>query len=117
MIFSFYSLVFFLLFAMRLSENSFRFLAATLLLGSLMAFHPAAETRETRELSTFTAVRLGTRATVLVRQGSPQRVVVEAASDDLPKLRTEVVNNQLRIYTEMTSTQIAPSNSTRAPRP
>lgn len=83
-------------------------LAAALLLGSLLAFRPAAETREMRELPAFTAVRLGTRVTVLVRQGSPQRVVVEAASDDLPKLRTEVVNNQLRIYTEMTSTQIGP---------
>jgi len=93
---------------MRPSKNFLGFLAATFLLGSLMAFRPAAETRETRELPAFTAVRLGTRATVIVRQGSPQRVVIEAASDDLPKLQTEVVGNQLRISTVMTSTQIGP---------
>ena len=83
-------------------------LAAACLLGCLLAFRPATETRETRELPAFTSVRLGTRATVLVRQCNPQRVVVEAAPEDLPKLHTEVVNNQLRIYTEMTSTQIGP---------
>ena len=83
-------------------------LAAPLALTALLAFRPTADTRETRELPAFTAVRLGTRATVLVRQGSPQRVLVEAAPEDLPKLQTEVVNNQLRIYTKMTSTQIGP---------
>jgi len=80
-------------------------LAAPLALSALLAFRPTADTRE---LPAFTAVQLGTRATVIVRQGSPQRVLVEAAPDDLHKLQTEVVNNQLRIYTEMSSTQIGP---------
>lgn len=89
-------------------SRRFYSLAAPLMLSALLAFQPTADTRETRELPAFTAVRLGTRATVLVRQGSPQRVLVEAAPEDLPKLRTEVINNQLRIYTELTSTQIGP---------
>lgn len=89
-------------------SHLFYSLAAPLALGALLACRPTAETRETRDLPAFSAVRLGTRATVLVRQGSPQRVVVEADPADLPKLQTEVVNNQLRIYTEITSTQIGP---------
>lgn len=64
--------------------------------------------RDTRELPAFTAVRLDTRVSVIVRQGSPQRVVVEAAPDDLLKVQTVVVNSQLRISTERTSTRIGP---------
>jgi hypothetical protein len=93
---------------MRTRTRLFYALAAPLTLSALLAFRPTADTREMRELPAFSAVRLGTRATVIVRQGSPQRVLVEAAPADLPKLHTEVVNNQLRIYTEMTSTQIGP---------
>ena len=62
--------------------------------------------RETRELPAFTAVQLGTRATVIVRQGSPQSVMVEAAPDDLLNLQTEVVSNQLLIYAKQTNTQV-----------
>jgi len=64
--------------------------------------------RDTRELPAFTAVRLDTRVSVIVRQGSPQRVVVEAAPDDLLKVQTVVVDSQLRISTERTSTRIGP---------
>lgn len=88
-------------------------LAALLLPASLLvatAFRPlpVPGLRESRELPAFTAISLGTRVTVLVRQGSPQRVVVEATPDDQRKLQTEVVNNQLRIYTELTSTRVGP---------
>ena len=62
--------------------------------------------RDTRELSAFTAVWLGTRAVVIVRQGSPQCVVVEAAPDDLSKVQTEVVNDQLLIRVRQTNSQV-----------
>jgi len=93
---------------MRTRTRLFYALAAPLALSALLAFRPTADTRETRELPAFSAVRLGTRATVIVRQGSPQRVLVEATSADLLNIKTEVVNNQLRIYTAMTGTQIGP---------
>jgi hypothetical protein len=73
---------------------------ALLLVGALSAFRPAADTRELREMPAFTSVQLSTSVTVIVRQGSPQRVEVEAAATDLPHLATTVVNGQLRISTE-----------------
>jgi hypothetical protein len=73
---------------------------ALLLVSALSAFRPATDTRELRELPAFTSVRLSTSVTVIVRQGSPQRVVVEAPSGDLSHLATTVVNGQLRISTE-----------------
>lgn len=87
-----------------------RFLAALLpiALCAITAFQPVSAPPETRELPAFTAVSLGTSVTVVVRQGSPQQVTVAAAPDDLPKLKTEVVNNRLRIYTEQISTQVGP---------
>ena len=81
-------------------------LAVPLALSALLAFRPTADTRETRELPAFSAVQLGTNAKVIVRQGSPQRVVVEADPADLLKLQMEVVNSQLRIHTELISTQV-----------
>jgi hypothetical protein len=53
---------------------------------------------QVRELPAFTAVSLGTSITVIVRQGSPQRVEIEALPDDQSKIQTEVTNQQLRIY-------------------
>ena len=69
---------------------------------------PSSAGRDTRELPAFTAVQLGTRATVIVRQGSPQSVVVEATPDDLSKVQTVVVDSQLYISTVQTSTRIGP---------
>ena len=90
-----------------------RFFVLLLLVLPLLAQRAAAQAtatgtagRETRELPAFTAVQLGTRATVIVRQGSPQSVVVEAAPNDLLNLQTEVNNNQLLIYTKQTNTQV-----------
>jgi hypothetical protein len=76
------------------------FPVSPLLVSALLAFRPAAEPRETREVPTFTAVQLGTSVTVVLRQGSPQRVVVEAAPEDRLRLATTVVDGQLRIETE-----------------
>lgn len=77
---------------------------------SLSAFQPAAPPaeRQVRQLPACTAVSLDTQVRVVVRQGRPQRVEVEALPDDLPKLITEVVNNRLHIYTGQTSPQIGP---------
>jgi hypothetical protein len=77
---------------------------------SLSALYPAAPPaeRQVRELPACTAVSLGTHVRVVVRQGSPQRVEVEALPDDLPKLKAEVVRQRLRIYTKQASTQIGP---------
>jgi hypothetical protein len=77
-----------------------RSFVALLLVSTLSAFRPATDTRELREVPAFTSVRLSTSVTVIVRQGSPQRVVVEAPSGDLSHLATTVVNGQLRISTE-----------------
>jgi hypothetical protein len=76
------------------------FPVSPLLVSALLAFRPAAEPRETRELPAFTAVQLSTSITVVVRQGSPQRVEVEAAPEDRLRLATTVINGQLRISTE-----------------
>ncbi|MDJ0366542.1 DUF2807 domain-containing protein [Hymenobacter sp. H14-R3] len=93
---------------MLFPENAARLLAATGLLASLFAFRTASGGRETRELAAFTAVQLGTRVSVIVRQGSPQSVVVEAAPDDLLNVQTEVADSQLLISTKQTSTQVGP---------
>ncbi|RZK52436.1 MAG: DUF2807 domain-containing protein, partial [Hymenobacter sp.] len=58
---------------------------------------PPAGPRQARELPAFTAVALSTSVLVVVRQGSPQRVEVEALPEDLPKIQTEVTGQQLRI--------------------
>jgi|GEM_PF-669370 len=93
---------------MRPHFRLFYLLAAPLALSALLAFRPTADTRETRDLPAFSAVQLGTNAQVIVRQGSPQRVVIEADPADLRRLQTEVVGNQLRIHTEIISNQVGP---------
>lgn len=92
----------------------FRCLFVLLLLALPMLSQRAAaqttgsDSRDTRELSAFTAVRLGTRATVVVRQGRPQSVVVEATPNELAKVQTVVVDSQLYIVAVQTSTRIGP---------
>jgi hypothetical protein len=77
-----------------------RSFVALVVVSALSAFRPATDTRELREVPAFTSVRLSTSVTVIVRQGSPQRVVVEAAATDLSHLTTTVADGQLRISTE-----------------
>lgn len=77
------------------------YLLPALLLGlTLSAFRPVPppSPRQVRELPAFTAVSLGTSVTVIVRQGSPQRVEVEALPDDQPKIQAEVTGQQLHIH-------------------
>ncbi|GAB3876257.1 head GIN domain-containing protein [Hymenobacter segetis] len=53
--------------------------------------------RETRSVGSFTEISLGGSARVVVKQGSPQSVVVEASKEDLADFETEVKSSQLRL--------------------
>ncbi|UOR06954.1 DUF2807 domain-containing protein [Hymenobacter aerilatus] len=52
---------------------------------------------ETRDVAAFTYVAVATPVTVLVHQGSPQQVTVEAAAADMARLETMVDHDELRI--------------------
>ncbi|GAA4025330.1 head GIN domain-containing protein [Hymenobacter glaciei] len=53
--------------------------------------------RETRSVGLFSEISLGGSAHVVVKQGSPQSVVVEASKEDLAEFETEVQGNKLRL--------------------
>ena len=53
--------------------------------------------RETRSVSPFTEISLGGSARVVVKQGSPQSVEVEASKDDLADFETTVQASRLRL--------------------
>ena len=53
--------------------------------------------RQTREVAPFTAVNAAGSMNVIVRQGSPQRVEVEASAADQAKVETEVEGGRLRV--------------------
>lgn len=53
--------------------------------------------RETRSVGAFTGVSLGGSARVIVKQGSPQSVVVEASPEALADFETVVEDQQLRL--------------------
>lgn len=59
----------------------------------------AAPGREVRAVAPFTKLGLTNSARVIMRQGSPQRVEVEASATDLARLETTVDNGKLRIGT------------------
>ena len=65
-------------------------------LSSFSGVRPEAQ-RETRPVSPFTEVSLGGSAHVVLKQGSPQSVVVEASTEDLAEFETVVKDNQLRL--------------------
>lgn len=65
-------------------------------LSSFAATRPQAD-RETRTVGAFTEISLGGSAHVVVKQGSPQSVVVEASKEDLADFETEVKGNKLRL--------------------
>ena len=56
--------------------------------------------RETRQVASFNQVTLAGSATVILVQGSPQKVVVDAESEDLAHLETTVSGDKLRIGTK-----------------
>lgn len=88
--------------------------SATLLLLPLLAFSslmtafrpapvhsvsavPADERREVREVAAFEELSLNLPAEVVLRQGSPQRVEIVGADEDLRRIETVVKDNRLRI--------------------
>ncbi|QJX47017.1 DUF2807 domain-containing protein [Hymenobacter taeanensis] len=63
-----------------------------------------ADTRETRQVGAFTSLVLAGSPTVILRQGSPQKVEVEGDAEDLSHLETAVTNDgRLRIGSKRTS--------------
>ncbi|SFQ32847.1 head GIN domain-containing protein [Hymenobacter arizonensis] len=72
---------------------------AVLLVGVLSSFSEPriAVQRETRPVDVFTEVNLGGSARVVVKQGSPQSVVVEASPEALAEFETVVKDKQLRL--------------------
>lgn len=84
--------------------KTLRFLLPALVMALvvLSAFRGAA-TRETRSVADFTSVGLGGSMKVVLRQGSPQKVEVEGAGEDLAHLETVVSNGRLRINTKKQS--------------
>ncbi len=73
--------------------------ALLLLMGALSSFtalRPLAD-RETRVVGAFTEVSLGGSSRVVLRQGNPQSVVVEAAKEDMDDFETDVQGNKLRL--------------------
>ncbi|WP_022825256.1 head GIN domain-containing protein [Hymenobacter norwichensis] len=77
-----------------------RFLSPILASALLLAGFTATAARETREVYTFNQVTLAGSATVILVQGSPQKVVVDAQPEDLTHLETAVSSNRLRIGTK-----------------
>lgn len=77
------------------------FPALLLVSGFMASFRPMAagpaSTFEVREVDAFSRVALATSATVLVHQGNPQQITVEATPEDLGRLETLVANGQLVI--------------------
>lgn len=74
-------------------------LASALLLTSFVA----TAARETREVANFNQVALSGSATVVLVQGSPQKVEVQAETEDLSHLETTVNSGRLRIGTKQES--------------
>lgn len=71
-------------------------LLAVVALSSFISRRPLAE-REARAVSAFTEISLGGSARVVVKQGSPQSVVVEGNKEDLAAFETDVQNGRLRL--------------------
>lgn len=79
----------------------FKILSASLLLTlalltSFRSARPAIQ-RETRSIGAFTEVSLGGSARVVLKQGSPQSVVVEASPEALAEFETVVKGQQLSL--------------------
>ncbi|UOG75307.1 DUF2807 domain-containing protein [Hymenobacter tibetensis] len=66
----------------------------------LLSGFAATAGRETREVASFNQVALAGSATVILVQGSPQKVVVDAEAEDLSHLETSVSGDRLRIGTK-----------------
>jgi hypothetical protein len=78
-----------------------RYASLTLLLALLLpALLLAASNREIRSVAAFTRLGVANSAKIVLRQGSPQRVEVEATAADLARIETVVEGGRLRIGTK-----------------
>lgn len=80
--------------------KTFRLFLPGLFVAVVALFHSAsagAAGREVREVAAFTEISLANSATVVVTQGSPQKVEVEGSAEDLSLLETTVNSGKLRI--------------------
>ncbi|WBO84363.1 head GIN domain-containing protein [Hymenobacter yonginensis] len=78
-----------------------RYASLTLLLALLLpALLLAAPNREIRSVAAFTRLGVANSAKIVLRQGSPQRVEVEATTADLARIETVVEGGRLRISTK-----------------
>lgn len=59
-----------------------------------------AQTKETRDVSTFTELSYRISGKLYLRQGSPQKVVLEGDSEDLSEIETTIKGNRLIIENE-----------------
>ena len=66
----------------------------------LSAFRLNAAEREARDVPTFTQLNLAGSFNIVLRQGSPQKVEVEADPADLSHVETTVTNGKLRVGTK-----------------
>ena len=72
-------------------------IAASILLLSLatVAFNPTLAQQQTLDLDTFTGVKLGLPANLYIKQGSPQKVVIEASNEVMEHINAEINDNIL----------------------
>ena len=83
----------------KLRNNSIWASLMVLAMGMLSSFSGVRTnaSRETRPVGAFTEVSLGGSAHVVLKQGSPQSVVVEGSPEALAGFETLVTNQQLRL--------------------
>jgi hypothetical protein len=74
-----------------------RFITLLVLLVSGFAF---AQTKETRNVGTFTKISFRTAGKLILKQGSPQSVVLEGDQETLSKIETDVDGSRLTIGRE-----------------
>jgi len=77
-------------------KNSFMLIAIV----SLFANCSEAQNREERMLSSFSKIKSGTSFNLFAKQGSSEKVIIEAASDDISNILTEISGGTLKIFTK-----------------
>jgi hypothetical protein len=78
--------------------KTFSFLAAAMLFVSSLT----AQTKETREVSGFTSLKVGSAIRVVLTMGDKESLVFEAKDEVLKKLKAEVKNGVLHLYSAPT---------------
>ena len=75
-------------------------ISIALLLFVLTISLTVAQTRETKDVSTFTKISFRVSGKLYLRQGSPQKVEIEGKKDALEKIEVEVDGDRLIIKRE-----------------